>query len=359
MSRSFKPRRFRPWGKKRGSRFFGNRLSGIVGEVFFYLCLTLAGVFGFSLVLLTQLAPHKAPDVTSEAFSDGSFAPWIFGTLSAVAVITGVVGLLIRLSRVGASNERRSVIAGRAASIELVSPSSDDVPRLPSVPQGRLLTDSPGERLTYRLAASNPSQGRVLGPASLALLWNSVWLVLLAVSISGFWSGNPRFILTGLLVPFAGIGVWSFRYFLRQVRQYAGVGLTIVEINDHPLVPGEEFRVFVSQMGRLRLKRLKVELTCEEETFFSQGTDVRVERHPAFTELLCQESSVRVDPQAPWEQQLVFTLPANAMHSFAGSHNAIRWKIVVTGESRPWPSFCRNFPVVVHPKGQPLRRSPR
>jgi len=169
--------------------------------------------------------------------------------------------------------------------------------------------------------------------------------------VSGFWIGRPRWILAGLLVPFALIGRWSFLYFLSQVRQRIGVGPTVVEISEHPLKPGGRYDLFISQGGRLKLKRLSVELVCEEETFYRQGTDVRVERHQAFVLGLARQRDLEVDPQVPWEQQLVMEIPANVMHSFAGTHNAIRWKIVVKGESRPWPSFCRNYPVVVHPPG--------
>lgn len=350
------PRFPTPWSKKRGKRILGNALTGVAGEVVFYALLFLIGVFGISLLLINRFAPESI-QVSKEALSTG-LSTWIYGILSVAAIVTGSVSLVLRLVRIGASSERRSVIADRAGSIDVIGPASDDIGALPSVPLGRSLTDSPGERLSYRLAADAPEDG-IAGPATLALLWNAVWFVLLAVVVSGFTYNRPRWILAGLLIPFAAIGVWSFRFFLTQLRQQAGVGPTIVEISNHPLFPGESYRLFVSQMGRLELKRLTVQLTCEEETFYRQGTDVRVETHEAFTQVLLKERDVLVDPQDPWEQQLTFDLPDNVMHSFVGTHNAIRWKIVVCGESKPWPSFCRSFPVVVHPPGLPPKRSPR
>ncbi|MFK8112231.1 MAG: hypothetical protein AB8B91_08505 [Rubripirellula sp.] len=350
------PRFPTPWSKKRGKRILGNALTGVAGEVAFYTLLFFVGIFGLSLVLINRFSPESI-QVPSEALST-SLSSWIFGILSVAAIITGSITLIFRLMGIGASSERRSVIAERAGSIEMIGPTSEDGASLPSVPRGRALTDSPGERLTYRLAAEVPDGG-IAGPATLAMLWNAVWFVLLAVVVSGFMYGRPRWILAFLLVPFAAIGVWSFRFFLSQLRQHVGVGPTIVEISNHPLFPGQQYRVFVSQMGRLDLKRLTVQLTCEEETFYRQGTDVRVETHEAFTQVLLKEREVVVDPQAPWEQQLVLDLPQDVMHSFVGTHNAIRWKIVVFGESKPWPSFCRSFPVVVHPPGLPPKRSPR
>ena len=351
------PRFPRPWSKKRGKRLLGNTFAGIAGEVAFYAFLFLLGVFGLSLVLINELAPERVSNVPTEALQT-DLSTWVMGILSVAAIITGGATLVYRLMRLGASSERRSAMASRAGSIEMIGPTSQDGPKLPSVPRGSSITESPGERLTYRLATEKTESG-IAGPATLALLWSSVWFVLLAVVVSGFWYGRPRWILAMLLIPFAMIGVWSFRFFLAQLRQHAGVGPTIVEISNHPLFPGKQYRLFVSQTGRLKLKRLTVQLTCEEETFYRQGTDVRVDRHEAIRQVLYKERNVSVDPKAPWEQQLELDLPANVMHSFVGTHNAIRWKIVIIGESRPWPSFCRSFPVVVHPPGLPPKRNPR
>jgi hypothetical protein len=351
------PRFPKPWSKKRGKRNLGNSLAGEAGEVAFYAAVFLVGVFGLSLVLINEVAPESVAQVPTDALRTG-LSTWVIGVLSLAALVTGGASLLYRLARIGASSERRSAIAKMAGSIEMLGPSADDGKPLPSVPKGSAITESPGERLTYRLAAEK-TKASIAGPATLALLWSSVWFVLLAVVVSGFWYGRPRWYLAMLLVPFAVIGVWSFRFFMTQFRQHAGVGPTIVEISNHPLFPGRQYRLFVSQTGRLKLKRLTVQLTCEEETFYRQGTDVRVDRHEAIRQVIFKERNVAVDPQAPWEQQLQLDLPENVMHSFVGTHNAIRWKIVVIGESQPWPSFCRSFPVVVHPPGLPLKRNPR
>jgi hypothetical protein len=351
------PRFPKPWSKKRGKRILGHALAGEAGELTFYAGLFLVGVFGFSLVLINEVAPESVSQVPTDALSTG-LGTWIFGILSLAALVTGGATLLYRLARIGASSERRSAIAKMAGAIEMIGPSAGDPQSLPSVPKGSAITESPGERLTYRLAAEKANSG-IAGPATLALLWSSVWLVLLAVVVSGFWNGRPRWYLAALLVPFAMISVWSFRFFLTQFRQFAGVGPTIVEIGGHPLVPGGQYDLFISQSGRLKLKRLTVLLTCEEETFYRQGTDVRVDRHEAIRQVIFKERNVAVDPQAPWEQQLRIDLPENVMHSFVGTHNAIRWKVVVSGESQPWPSFCRSFPVVVHPPDLSLKHSPR
>lgn len=408
----------KPWTKKRGKRILGGALSGAVGESVFYALLFLLGVFGLALMIVQRLGeaadlvrdalPEAVPDAFPGAIaaageaSSSSLGFWIVVTLSLAMITVGGGGVVIRLLAVGASHERRSMLASRANSrgfnsrgsspapaSPAISPSdtgkpaeapsassrsdgltSDKPPNfdtgslfdatvLPSVPQGRGVTDSPGTHLAYRLASEGSMARRAIATAALALLWNAAWFVLLAVVISGILNGHPRWVLTFLLLPFAGIGIWAFRYFLDALRQTAGVGVTVVEISDHPLRPGSEYELYVAQSGRLSLRRLRVELICEEETMYRQGTDVRIDRHVAFTQILCTERDLSIDPHRPWEQELQVDLPADAMHSFRSAHNAVCWRITVSGDARPWPSFCLNFPVFVHPSVPQLLRRPR
>ena len=364
----------KPWTKKRGKRLLGGTLSGVVGESVFFAALFLFGVFALALMLFQRLSDPShlvvaIPEAVPETFAGAASATgqasssglgfWIVIILSFATIAVGGGAIAYRLLRVGASNERRSAMVARANSIDFTPPNLDDGPSLPGVPKGRGMTDSPGVRLAYRLASEGSMASRAMATATLALLWNAAWFVLLAVVISGFLSGHPRWVLAFLLVPFAAVGVWAFRYFLDALRQTAGVGATIVEIGNHPLHPGESYDLFIAQAGSLNLRRLRVELICEEETTYRQGTDVRIDRHVAFTKILCTDRDLSIDPHRPWEQELRFDLPMDAMHSFQSANNAVCWRIAVSGDSRPWPSFCLNFPVFVHPAERLSIRRPR
>lgn len=395
MRRSRSVWQWRPWSKKLGRRLRTGPFRGVLGELAFYLSLIFVGVFLLTLVLVAHLMvprigielPEKARVVLDSDLARGGDHHWgrfIVAIISVATIGSGVFGLGYRLMHLGFSQERISAQKGRLSrwnssvqddeekdaseepereqaseSFASDSESAEEFPRLPSVPRGPALDESPGERLRYRLASVATGRWSVFGLASLALMWNSVCVVLLAVAISGWWYDRPRPVLAMLLVPFAGVALWALKAFLKQVRQIAGVGSTVVEISDHPLQPGGKYQLFVLQMGRMRLRSLQVKLVCEEESFFRQGTDVRSEQHVALCEELLSESPVRVDPQAPWEQQLEFELPANVMHSFSATNNSVRWRLVVSGESRPWPSFCRSFPLVVHPPLMVPPNSPR
>lgn len=347
------PRLPRPWSKKRGSRMARGVFTGVIGEVLFFAALFLFGVFAIALTIAARLNP-QATNAAGATF-------WILLIAAAVLLLTGGAGLAYRILSVGASSERRAALAKRTGSLEFVGGADKQPSSLPNVPQGTELNSSPGIHFAYRLPSTGSPAVRVAAAAVLGLLWCGTWLVLCAVAINGFWTGYPKPMLTFLLLPLGAISFWSARYFLRHLREAAGVGATIVEVSDNPLQPGQSYQLYVAQYGNLRLRRLRVTLVCEEESIFRQGTDVRTDRHVASELVVCNEKNVSIDPKAAWEQEFDILIPAGAMHSFQSPHNAVHWKIVVTGESRPWPSFSRNFPVVVHPRkaGVPAKLVPR
>lgn len=354
----------RPWTKKRGSRLLGGAFSGAIGEAMFLAGLFLLGVFALALALFQRYgrARFAVPGGLPEGLlviemSTSLLGFWIIVVIATALILIGGVGLAYRLLRIGTSDERRNVFASRAAAI---GPTGGDITQLPAVPGGRGATESPGLHQTYRLANDGTDLARgVIAVAALALLWNATWFVLLAVVVSGFLHGRPRWVLGFLLIPFAGIGWWALRYFFDALKRSAGVGATIVEINDHPLQPGGCYTLFVRQAGRLKLRRLRVALVCDEQSTYRQGTDLQVDSHRVLEQIIHTERDLTIDPHRPWLQELQFSLPQQAMHSFQSANNAVCWKITVSGDARPWPSFCRSFPVIVHPPVGPPRRHPR
>ncbi len=51
----------------------------------------------------------------------------------------------------------------------------------------------------------------------------------------------------------------------------------------------------------------------------------------------------------PFEADIEWDVPRNAMHSFASDHNEIGWTFVVEGEPAGWSVYRRAFPVIVRP----------
>jgi hypothetical protein len=145
------------------------------------------------------------------------------------------------------------------------------------------------------------------------------------------------------------LSAWATRIFLRLLWQNTRIGPTCVEISHHPLQPGEEYAIFLSQHGRVSLESLRMSLVCEEEATYQQGTDIRTESQAVHQQLVFSRGPIRIDPALPFAIQVSFQLPSCAMHSFQSGHNAVRWRLVVKGEPENWPMFVRSFPVLVHP----------
>jgi hypothetical protein len=156
-------------------------------------------------------------------------------------------------------------------------------------------------------------------------------------------------------VPFWGVSTWSIRYWLQLVWLHTGMGLTTVEISDLPLVGGQTCQVVVAQHGHIAVTSLQLWLVCEEETTYSQGTDIRTESRVVFEQMIFERGDFRIEPAAPFQQSTSVAIPTAAMHSFHTQHNAIRWKLAVRGQATGWPGFERGFPIVVYPGEATLR----
>jgi hypothetical protein len=122
-----------------------------------------------------------------------------------------------------------------------------------------------------------------------------------------------------------------------------------VEISDHPLRPGEECRLFVSQAGRLKMNSLEVLLVCEEAATYRQGTDTRTETREVCRQEVFRREGFEVRHGMPFEAECELVVPAGAMHSFKADHNEVNWRLVVRGNAAGWPDYKRAFPVIIHP----------
>lgn len=275
---------------------------------------------------------------------------WLLALLLPGALLAfGGAGVVRSVRRWGKSEERRAAPSRLSGILDPLAGGPAQAPDHPGVPAGDDQVNSPGTQLRYRLPIESPENWTLLGFGLFAVLWNAI-LILLAVGAGlDLLGGRTDWLLIGLLVPFACVGVAGIVVFVRGLVLATAVGTTQLEISAHPLRPGGTYDVLLAQGGVGRFASLEATLELEEQATFRQGTDTRTEKITVWRQPLQAWQDLQVTAGQRFEGRAVVSLPANVMHSFASEHNYVRWSIVVRGALSGWPSFTRVFPVVVFP----------
>jgi hypothetical protein len=332
------------WQKKRGKRRTGSKLVGGVGEALFYAALLLIGIISLAVLVASQVLGTQVDSSAQRGWS------LLLGSIVGSAfVLIGGGGVAYSVINVSASAERRSALARRAAEIDLLSEPAKAKPDYPTIPPDANLRNSPGVKLAYRLPIHR-------SPTWIFLTFVALWVTSTGIaSVMSVWAldarqdGNwlsGRSLVTLIVV---GAAVASTYAFVRSLLLQIILGPTTVEISDHPLHPGENYQVYVSQAGHASINRLQLRLVCEEEATYQQGTNVRTETQCVCSQQVFCKDDFRINPGLPFEHQCEFRVPPEAMHSFKSASNAVHWRLVVRGSLSGWPDFERTFPVIVYP----------
>jgi hypothetical protein len=333
--------RLRLFVKKRGTRRTGTRWLGTLGETVLDAVLLTIGLVGLYWVVAGVLLDDEHPH---------GWWPWLVMIIPLSLVVYGAAGLIALVWRNAASTERRAAAVSRATDWEMLGSGTDRrQPLLPTVPPFGVVTDSPGVKLAYRLPIDAAPGWLSFAMAAICLAWNSLVGLFVIQLIRQHAAGEPNWLLTWLMVPFVLAGIGTLVALGRQVLLTAGVGTTRVEISAHPLFPGRKYEAYVWQSGRLHMRWFQVQLVCEEQAIYPQGTDTRTATAAVYRQTLFSERKISISPQQAFEAGFTVLVPEGAMHSFAAPHNAVTWSLVIRGRMARWPEFERRFPIYVYP----------
>ncbi|MHB8899317.1 MAG: DUF3592 domain-containing protein [Thermoguttaceae bacterium] len=264
-------------------------------------------------------------------------------------ILIGSARLIYLLLLVGKSAEHRSAFAQKAANLATFDAPGRSLAEYPAIPADSNLTDSPGTTLAFRLPVSSRPGWIMAVATTVSLVWNGIVAWLLIVAIGGHLHGHHDWLLTLFALAFAAAGIVLIVYSIRHAMVTTGIGPTLLEVSEQPLRPGRDYRLFVSQTGRLRLRQFEVSLVCEEEATFRHGTDTRKESCRVSEQSIFERDDFEVIRGVPFEVTCDVRMPENAMHSFKSAHNEVNWRFVVRGKVAGWPDFERSFPILVYP----------
>jgi hypothetical protein len=337
-------RNIRLLSKKRGDRLTGSPLVGGLGEVLFFGILFLLGGTSLTYLIASRLLP------AAQVMFQPGFGFWLMVLVTSSFTLIGGGGVIYTVLQIGTSAERRSAIVNKAGQIDLLGEGAGSSGDFPTIPRDTNITNSPGIRLAYRLPVAQGTVWALLIATASFLVCSGLATVLVTVAVRGHWKGRPDWFLSVLAIAMLGVAVWATYYVIYQLVRHTGIGPTTVEIARHPLYPGMNSELFVSQAGRLRMNELAVDLICQEETTFRQGTDIRTDHCRVHCQQVFSRQDFLVQPGKAFEHQCTVAVPPNVMHSFQANHNAVAWMLVVRVDAESWPVFERRFPVVVYPE---------
>jgi hypothetical protein len=218
----------------------------------------------------------------------------------------------------------------------------------PTVPD-RDLSDNPGSTLRYRVPIGVAPAWKFVGYSALALFWNGIVSVFVVVVITSYMQGDPQKLLTCFLMPFVLIGLLLLGLAGKQLLITIGFSPAVVEIDAHPLCPGQTIPILITQTGQMQLHQITAMLVCEESVSYTEGTTTRHESKRVNYVMIAKGKDVTIRSGEPWEHRAELTVPANVMHTFASTNNKIEWKLIVEAKVANWPDFSWEYPLVVRP----------
>ena len=269
-----------------------------------------------------------------------SFWGWWFLLIPVTLIGFGLGGLFWQARRRSVSKEKRSVDSRRAS-------------LFPTVPESQRINESPGTELAFRLPLAFFPVFQTITGLTLAIVWNLIswYLFFYIFSIRQTTADLWLAILFGLV--FCGTGLVFLPWFLHRVRTAFGVGRTILEISDHPIVPGRKYRLALLQNGFLSARHYDIFVLCEEVTRYRQGTDTVTHHKEVFRLPLFTKADLLVPAGETRREEFFLKLPIGAMHSFTAEFNQINWKIAIDIEVQGKTHLKRECPLVVQPHTVP------
>jgi hypothetical protein len=271
---------------------------------------------------------------------------WFFLMIPISLAGSGFVGLWLTVCRRGFI--RRRFTSKRFSAFSFLG-SQKKQEQFPTVPDHVTINDSPGTRLAFRLPTLQISMIRIFGAILLGFFWNMIsWVILFCVFFTGE-EESASFFSRFFAIFFCLVGVVLIAWGINLVLAALSVGATLLELSDHPMIPGRKFRLHLTQFGTFRIRQYTVAVVCEEVARYRQGTDTITNRKTVYSKEIFAKSDFETVGDTPLETEISFSLPYGAMHSFMTEHNEIRWKIAVSADIAGLPDLYRECPIVVRP----------
>jgi hypothetical protein len=280
-----------------------------------------------------------------------SFIDCFFLALLFSLLLVGLVGFYFSFRLKPVSTERKAALETVASHSPLSTLAGDTRSMAWStIPDIKIINESPGTHLAYRLPLGNQPIFSLVGLSLFTLAWVIVAIAIMTHSVMT--PARELYDMIGGMILrslFLGVGFFLFFMVARKYILMFGAGLMLLEISDHPIYPGRRYRLLLVLRGVLQFHELSVAVICEEVARFTQGTDTATNRRDVFKQVIFKKTDFDVSADMPLSEEFFLQLPIGAMHSFRQENNEIGWKIKITARIAGWSEVQRTCPIVVRP----------
>lgn len=184
----------------------------------------------------------------------------------------------------------------------------------------------------------------VIGSIFIALFWNGIVSVFLFQVYKSWSSGSQDWFLTLFMIPFTLVGIGLIIHIFYRI---------LALFNPKPMVMLSPGYLTIGQSADLawkipsgghKMNRFTVTLIGDEEAEYKRGTNTSKDTSCFYEEVLVDETTLRNSAQGVAQ----VTLPKEGVvPSWQGKHNAIHWKLIITGEIPKFPDLTEKYDITV------------
>ncbi|MEX0777555.1 MAG: DUF3592 domain-containing protein [Phycisphaeraceae bacterium] len=288
-------------------------------------------------------------DPTQAVLSRQFNQPLWMSLLPFIFPLVGAVGLFFTIRY--AWRQRRIAAGDGIAAISTPAPAKLFSRSTSTPSRKRSIASATGATGPVTLKASNSRVKTFIGVLFFTVFWNGIVFGFLVPEVIDHWRSASGFswlftiFFTLFATPFVLVGVgtaaavvYTFMCLFNPRAQ--------VSVSRQALPLGGEMEAnwqIIGNAGKIRRVRLYVQGV--EQAQYQRGTstytDTNVFAHIDLADI--------TDPTRIGQGKATLQLPADTMHSFAGSHNKIIWRLCVRGQIPRWPNVSQDFPITVTP----------
>lgn len=263
---------------------------------------------------------------------------WIFLVTPVTLIIFGGTALVCLFLHRSRSQEGQAVFLQRGGHS-----------LYPTLPDKQLINESPGTDLAFRLPVLYFPTFQFVVVSLMMILWNGISWTIFVFLVSNRESIWDLVLSLLFCLVFCGAGLAFIPWIVALFRTAFSAGTTILEISDHPVVPGRKHRLSLNQYGRLKALSYRISVVCEEVARYRQGTDTITNQKEVFRQTIFSRDHFEIPSGQSVDEILFLKLPIGVMHSMESEHNEIRWTIVVEIEFEEGRKYDRQCPLIVFP----------